>query len=159
MEVKNLYPFVFTIIVTGIILGVAVITFYNFGHAVKDSTVLLNESVTMTAGAGTTANDDVTAIAGVSNLTGEVFQNTNMDNGSINFTLGGNIEVATELNEAVLLVNYTYLRDTAGTDMVDNMETAITPIATTWIPLIVTIAALAIVLLLVIRSFGAHGRK
>ena len=159
MEVKNLYPFVFTIIVTGIILGVGVITFYNFGHAVKDSTVLLNESVTMTAGAGTTANDDVTAIAGVSNLTGEVFQNTNMDNGSINFTLGGNIEVATGLDEAVLLVNYTYLKDTAGTDMVDNMETAITPIATTWIPLIVTIAALAIVLLLVIRSFGAHGRK
>ena len=37
---------------------------------------------------------------------------------------------------------------------INSTRDALTPIATTWIPLIVTIAALAIVLVLVIRSFG-----
>lgn len=36
---------------------------------------------------------------------------------------------------------------------------AVSPIATTWLPLIVTVAALAIVLVLVIRSFGGMGRR
>lgn len=35
---------------------------------------------------------------------------------------------------------------------------ALSPIATTWLPLIVTIAVLAIVLFLVIRSFSGRGR-
>ena len=34
---------------------------------------------------------------------------------------------------------------------------ALTPIATTWLPLIVTVAVLAIILTLVIKSFGADG--
>ena len=37
-------------------------------------------------------------------------------------------------------------------------RTALSPIATTWLPLIVTIAVLAIVLKLVIGSFGAGQR-
>lgn len=36
---------------------------------------------------------------------------------------------------------------------------AVSPIASTWLPLIVTVAALAIVLVLVIRSFGSFGRR
>ena len=36
---------------------------------------------------------------------------------------------------------------------------ALVPIATTWLPLIVTIAVLAIILGLVINSFGGFGRK
>lgn len=35
---------------------------------------------------------------------------------------------------------------------------ALSPIATTWLPLIVTVAVLAIVLTLVIKSFGGEGR-
>lgn len=35
---------------------------------------------------------------------------------------------------------------------------ALTPIATTWLPLIVTVAVLAIILTLVIRSFGGTAR-
>ena len=35
---------------------------------------------------------------------------------------------------------------------------SITPIATTWLPLIVTVAVLAIILTLVIRSFSGQGR-
>ena len=35
---------------------------------------------------------------------------------------------------------------------------ALSPIATTWLPLIVTVAVLAIILTLVIRSFGGSAR-
>lgn len=37
---------------------------------------------------------------------------------------------------------------------INNTRDAITPIASTWLPLIVTVAVLAIILTLVIRSFG-----
>ena len=39
---------------------------------------------------------------------------------------------------------------------INDTRDALTPIATTWIPLIVTIASLAIVLGLVIKSFGGQ---
>lgn len=42
---------------------------------------------------------------------------------------------------------------------VNSTVTAISPIASTWLPLIVTIAALSIVLVLVIRSFGGFGKR
>ena len=42
---------------------------------------------------------------------------------------------------------------------VNNTRDAITPIASTWLPLIVTVAVLAIILVLVIRSFGMGTRK
>lgn len=45
----------------------------------------------------------------------------------------------------------------AGT-AINATRDALTPIATTWLPLIVTVAVLAIVLTLVIKSFGGEGR-
>ena len=42
---------------------------------------------------------------------------------------------------------------------INGTRDALTPIATTWLPLIVTVAVLAIILVLVIRSFGAGGRQ
>lgn len=41
---------------------------------------------------------------------------------------------------------------------INNTRDAITPIASTWLPLIVTVAVLAIILTLVIRSFAGQGR-
>jgi hypothetical protein len=46
----------------------------------------------------------------------------------------------------------------AGT-AINNTRDAITPIASTWLPLVVTVAVLAIILTLVIRSFAMGGRK
>lgn len=45
---------------------------------------------------------------------------------------------------------------TAGATAINNTRDAITPIASTWLPLIVTVAVLSIVLVLVIKSFGAQ---
>jgi len=46
----------------------------------------------------------------------------------------------------------------ASTAINDTID-AITPIATDWLPIIVTVAALAIVIVLVLRSFGGVGGR
>lgn len=60
----------------------------------------------------------------------------------------------------VVLDNFqsaTGVTSTAGT-AINNTRDALTPIASTWLPLIVTVAVLAIILTLVIKSF-AGGRR
>jgi len=48
---------------------------------------------------------------------------------------------------------------TSAATVINNTRDALAPISSTWLPLIVTIAVLAIILVLVIRSFGgAKGR-
>lgn len=42
---------------------------------------------------------------------------------------------------------------------INNTRDAITPIASTWLPLIVTIVILAIILVIVVRSFSMGGRQ
>lgn len=46
----------------------------------------------------------------------------------------------------------------AASTAINNTRDALTPIAATWLPLIVTVAVLAIILTLVIRSFAGQGR-
>ena len=46
----------------------------------------------------------------------------------------------------------------ASIEVLGNTTAALSPIASTWLPLIVTIAALAIILTLVIRAFAVGGR-
>lgn len=46
----------------------------------------------------------------------------------------------------------------ASSTAINATRDAITPIATTWLPLIVTVAVLAIILTLVIRSFAMKNR-
>ena len=45
-----------------------------------------------------------------------------------------------------------------ASDAINDTRDAITPIASTWLPLVVTVAVLAIILTLVIRSFQGQGR-
>ena len=46
----------------------------------------------------------------------------------------------------------------SSSSVLNNTIDAVSPIASTWLPLIVTIAALAIILALVIRAFGNSAR-
>jgi len=45
-----------------------------------------------------------------------------------------------------------------ASDAINDTRDAITPIASTWLPLIVTVAVLAIIMTLVIRSFSGGNR-
>ena len=64
MEVRQLEGFVLLLVMLGMIIGVGVLVLDKFGIAVKDSTIVQDENVTVTSGAGTTTNDDVTSIQG-----------------------------------------------------------------------------------------------
>ena len=48
---------------------------------------------------------------------------------------------------------------TTASTAINNTRDALTPIASTWLPLIVTVAVLAVVLVLVIRSFSGTGAR
>ena len=49
---------------------------------------------------------------------------------------------------------YIYKADSITTTTMGSVITGITPIATTWMPLIITVMVLSIILVLVIRSFA-----
>ena len=46
---------------------------------------------------------------------------------------------------------------TTASDAINKTRDSLTPIASTWLPLIVTVVVLAIILTVVIRSFGGFG--
>ena len=157
MEVKNLYPFVLIVILVGMVLGVGILVLENFGAAVKDSTDVVNESNTFIgAGVSTTTNDDVTAMTEISN--GTVTCTTfNTAIACANWTKPGVMSLShTTFTDwtANYNVSYTYDADTDAYTASADTVTAMAAISTTWLPLIVTIAILAIILVLVVRSFS-----
>lgn len=72
----------------------------------------------------------------------------------IGLIIGVGIVVLSNFGAATAVTAYP-----AASRAVNGTVDAISPIATTWLPLIVTVAALAIVLVLVIRSFGSFGSR
>jgi hypothetical protein len=62
----------------------------------------------------------------------------------------------------VVLINFRAATGVVGTSAdtaINSTISALTPIATTWLPLIVTVSVLAIILTLVIRSFAMGGAR
>lgn len=167
MEFKQLYPFTLLLILIGMVLGVGILVLDNFGDATKESTDVVNESVVFTNGVGAaTANDEVTTVTYVGNSTiGCTVFNTAL--WCANYTGGGALAGATiTLNVSTFSTNangtfqvsYTYDADSDATTATADTVTAMSAISSTWLPLIVTIAVLAIILVLVIRSFNIGSR-
>lgn len=156
MDVKDLYPFVYVIVLVSLVLGVGVLVFGNFGDAVRISQTVTNESVTFTAGVGALANSWITSVSFVGNQTVGTGGGGAIDFRTVNFSSRGNnsIWVNSTFSSTPYNVTYTYGQQSSASLIMSNGTSAVTPIATTWIPLIVTVASLAIILLLVIRSFG-----
>ena len=143
-------------VLVGMILGVGILILDNFGVAVKDSTTITNETVTFTAGAGTLANDDVSAITLISNAT-RTCSTFNSASWCANWTTAGaiTINVSTFVDlTGNYNVTYVYDADSTSTDAMTSTTTALTAISSTWLALIITIVMLSIVLALVIRSFA-----
>ena len=150
MEAKQLVPVVLVLVMVGMILGVGVLVQDKFGEAVRDETVVTNESVTLSASAFVTVNSPLLAVASIENATAKFVYPTHL-----NFSSDGKVNV-TALNGStgVYDITYTYDAPSSATHTAANITSSVAPIATTWIPLIVTIAALAIILTLVITAFA-----
>jgi len=153
MELNQLPALILLMILVGMILGVGILILDKFGTATKESTVASLEDLTISSGVGQTANTNLTAVSFFGNATDLTTQITWTDNGAIAVNVSRVID-------GTYNISYTYDADSEASDAMGGVVSAVAPIATTWLGLIVTIAVLALILVLVIRSFaGAGGRK
>lgn len=152
-ELNDIYKFVFIVISVGMLLGVGILTFDRFGVAVKDRTSIVNETIAIASSAGSTANDDVASVTYFGNST---INCAPPDTACLNFTTAGGLVVNSSFADGNYDVSYSYDADSVSTTVMSNMISASSPIASTWLPLIITVLVLAVILTLVINSFGAQ---
>lgn len=147
MELDKLHGFVLLVVLVGMLVGVGVLALDQLGDAAKDDTAI-SESIAIASGTGTTANDEVVSM--------EAFYNASTTwtvGNQINFTEYGVITTS-NVSDATYTINYTYAADSATTTATTGARDEVSSINTTWLSLIVTIAILAIIMALVIRSFS-----
>lgn len=156
MEFNKLPAFVLLLVMVGMILGVGMLVLDKFGVATKTSTTVTNESVNFTNGAGNVDYGGVTAIDALINSTSPY---TAVAASNFSFTEAGAITITDGLNSNIsALITYKYGKNSTTSTALTATTDAIAPIATTWLGLIVTIAVLALILFLVIRSFVLNKR-
>lgn len=149
MEINSLQAFVLTMVLVGMILGVGVLVLDKFSGATKDAITLTNESITVTSSTASVVYPNVASVAyfGNSTVTGTITNN-------VNWTEQGVVSVSSStFKDGTYNISYVGQSNTTSSNTLASTVGAITPISTTWLGLIVTIAVLAIILTLVIRSF------
>jgi len=153
MDTKDLPAIVLLFVMSGLILGVGVLVLGKFGLTARESQAIVDETITFTAGAGTTTWDDITSIDSIlCNDSDDCATNWTITLAD-NVTVGtGEITIGDELGGDMNL-SYTYDKNSSATTVVDNAVTAMSPIASDWMPLMVTVIVLAIVLGLVMTAF------
>jgi len=156
MDIKDLVPFVLLLIFTGMLLGVGMIVFSNLGDASRSEINVVNENHTFSV-------NTATSLSYVTEVTESSIAVANKSTTQL-LTLGRDYNVTVTASTATILVtqfynntqldvDYTYYVDREASTQMDNMITAVAPIASTWMSLIVTIVVLALVLGIVIKSF------
>ena len=127
-------------------------------------TIILNETITFVGGTIDAVYTNITSVESVANKTKDY---TSWINTGINWTTAGVFTSNASFTTGELQINYTfdwislgkhdvtyfYDKDSTSTTTVGYVNTSIGIIASTWLPLIVTIVILSIILTLVIRSF------
>lgn len=149
MELNNLGGFVLLLLLVGMLVGVGVLTLDYFGDAAKDDTSI-SESIAIAGAVGQTANDEVVSLTSFSNAS-----TTWSIGNQINFTEYGVITTSNVSNGTYTLV-YVYEADSKTTTATGSARDEVSAINTTWLTLIVTIAILALIMLMVTRSFSGR---
>ena len=152
MEVKDLQGIVLILVLVGMILGVGLLVLDSFRTAVPDVDVY-NESVTKnTAVNSTLTTSDILTMVVHSKINGTIITagNYTRTDSEIHW-----FEVGYNTTAFWAIGTYSNYDSKAGLAL-SSTVTALAPIASTWMSLIVTIAILAIILGLVIRSFRAR---
>ena len=137
-------------------MGIGIIVLDQFGDATKDSTVVLNESITVASGVATPANDDILSIqylVNASNGQDFLIANNESDSALVNITGQDSDTIKIGRNDGNYNISYTYDADSEATTATFGTRDAVDDFVT-WIPVIIIIIAAAIILGLVMRSFG-----
>lgn len=155
MEAKDLPNFIVLLGLIGILVGVVLTVLGNLENSTKQVVTVVNESITITSQAGQTDNSNVTAFSMLVNATdpGQVW--TSPD---VNVTANGAVSTGANVSNGAFGIWYTANQSTAATTGLKNSVLAINEIPTTWLGLIITISVLALILMIVLRSFGVRGR-
>lgn len=157
MELRDLYPVVLMMIMTGMLLAVGLITLENFGDQVKTTSALVvNESIAyVTTGTAKTTYDEPVAVSywGNSTVNCQTVATCLVD---VAVDDAGYVTAVAKYGNGTYQLSYTYSVDSASTDTADAVVSSMSPIATTWMALIITIIVLSIILGLVINSFAGR---
>jgi len=164
MEIKQLLPFVLTIIFVGMLLGIGLLIFDNFGRVGRDATTItVHETFNASDGSWVDlAQSTITGstatfynATGTNSMLSSYFEfDSDILYGADKVKLTAAGQAIAGLNNSNVNVTYTYGATSATTTTVGAVSTATAAIGNTWLALIVTVVVLAIILTLVIRSFS-----
>ncbi len=158
MEIKYLQGFVLMLVFVGMLLGIGVLVIDKFGRATRDTVEITESGKNLSTGSALTLGQTY------------CLSLVSLDNGTTTFSLDTNNLTFTDADSCAISystvstcnnprcnITYKYGRVTSAATSMLNVNSAITPIASTWLTLIVTVAVLSIILGLVISSFAGGG--
>jgi hypothetical protein len=160
MEIKFLQGFVLVLVFVGMILGVGVLVLDKFQRATRTTTTVVDTANNLSTGSSVDFTDTYClTLTQVDNGNTVYYPNASYaDSFNLTWTdLDGCVLGYSAIAGCTLPlcnVTYTYGAAEASSTALINANNAITPIASTWLSLIVTVAVLAIILTLVITSFA-----
>jgi hypothetical protein len=159
-ELGGLYGFVLMLVLIGMILGIGILIFDKFGSATYNTVTITNDTVTWLPNADEALDHgNITSFTSLVNGTSVAVPSSNYTVYNVNGSIAM-LDNSTTMNETMTAyATYTYKEYATTTQStMSSMVTTTSPIATTWLPLIVTIVILAIILTIVIRSFAQTRR-
>jgi len=157
MEVNELPKTILTLVFVGFLIAIGAIVLINMGNSARTTLTAVNESHQFTSnGTGTALTQtEVKSFSALTNRTGTVFTAVTDYNVTI-YESSARVIVKQSLDGLTLNATYLYYTDTTPTTAMDNVVTAMTGISTTWLALIITILALSVIMVLVLKSFGGR---
>jgi len=155
--VSKLYPFILLILLVGMILGVGILTLEKFGAATSYTRTNYNDTVTI---ANYTAQDldygNITFVSIYANGTAIPSSCYSINSTDGHFIWTNETAVCDVVQGTNFGVMYDFKEyDTKTRASVTSSSTEIAKITTDWLGLIITVFVLALILWLVIASFGA----
>jgi len=163
-DISMLFGLVLSIVFVGILVAVSLLIFTQIGLASSTSVTVATENFTMPrmGGANTTfGGTNVTTFTSILNQTGGALDPSNY---SID-TLNGAVQLLDNatgvcIDAVTCNANYVWLNYQSVTrTSTDGSGSAIAPVTTTWLGIVVTIAVLSLILGLVLLAFGTVGRR
>ena len=154
MQLKDLFPFVVTLLLVAMVISMGVLTLDRFGHATLER-VTVEEETQTTSNTGLATLDE-TPLFSVTNA--EHSNGTVYPVSIVNADLG-TVQVTGLAEEVDLDYDYVYGAATATSASIASTTNAVGDIATDWMGLIVLIGVMALILGLTIAGFSKFGGR
>ena len=162
MSIGDMYPAVLTIVLVGLVLGVGLYVLSTFHDQISPDVSGTQDSINASAGTTTLTdaaltNFNLSSVDTVINQTSVAFTNYTFSGAGV-ITWGG--DIITDSSQSLLDVTYTYTYDSDDSAQ-KAVTTTLTGLATfaDWIAIIVVVIAAAIVLGIVLSSFGGKRNR